>query len=125
MKNFSSKLNPIALTQLPILLDKLLSKNESILLLDGSMAIGGNSYIKSTVNFDYEIFKNNHVNFTANYANIGEDIFETVNWISIPRISGYAIGYGLETAIGPIEIKRSWSPETKNGYTWFSVGFPF
>jgi NTE family protein len=87
--------------------------------------IGGNSYIKSTVNFDYEIFKNNHVNFTANYANIGEDIFETVNWISIPRISGYAIGYGLETAIGPIEIKRSWSPETKNGYTWFSVGFPF
>lgn len=87
--------------------------------------IGGNSYIKSTINFDYEIFKNNHVNFTANYANIGEDIFETVNWISIPRISGYAIGYGLETAIGPIEIKRSWSPETKNGYTWFSVGFPF
>ena len=49
MKNFSSKLNPIALTQLPILLDKLLSKNESILLLDGSMANSGNKYIHTYI----------------------------------------------------------------------------
>jgi NTE family protein len=89
------------------------------------LSMGGNSYIKSTVTFDYEIFKNNHLNLTANYANVGNDIFETVDWVSIPKISGYALGYGLETAIGPIEIKRSWSPETKKGYTWFSVGFPF
>lgn len=89
------------------------------------LSLGGNSYVKSTLSLDCEIFKNNHINFTANYANIGEDIFETVNWVSIPKISGYAIGYGLETAIGPIEIKRSWSPETNSGFTWFSVGFPF
>lgn len=89
------------------------------------LSIGGDSYIKSTVTLDYEIFKKNHINFTANYANIGDDIFDTVDWISIPKISGYAVGYGLETAIGPIEIKRSWSPETNSGYTWFSVGFPF
>ncbi len=89
------------------------------------LSLGGNSYIKSTVSLDCEIFKKNHLNFTANYANIGEDIFESVDWISIPEISGYALGYGLETAIGPIEIKRSWSPETNKGYTWFSVGFPF
>ncbi|MFC3334682.1 patatin-like phospholipase family protein [Flavobacterium palustre] len=89
------------------------------------LSLGGNSYVKSTLTLDCEIFKNNHINFTANYANIGEDIFETVDWVSIPKISGYALGYGLETAIGPIEIKRSWSPETNSGYTWFSVGFPF
>ncbi|MGM8362273.1 patatin-like phospholipase family protein [Flavobacterium sp. ARAG 55.4] len=89
------------------------------------LSLGGNSYIKSTVTFDYEIFKNNHVNFTANYANIGDDIFSTVGWVSIPEFSGYALGYGLETVIGPIEIKRSWSPETNSNYTWFSVGFPF
>ena len=89
------------------------------------LSLGGNSYIKSGLTLDLEIFKNNHINFTANYANIGEDIFESVDWVSIPKISGYAIGYGLETAIGPIEIKRSWSPETNNSYTWFSVGFPF
>ena len=89
------------------------------------LGVGGNSYIKSGVTFDYELLKKNHINFTANYANIGNDIFDSVDWVSVPKYSGYALGYGLETAIGPIEIKRSWSPETNKGYTWFSVGFPF
>ncbi len=89
------------------------------------LSLGANSYIKTAVTFDYEIFKNNHINLTANYANIGNDIFESVSWISIPKISGYALGYGLKTMLGPVEIKRSWSPETKKSYTWFSVGFPF
>jgi hypothetical protein len=34
-----------------------------------------------------------------------------------------AFGYGLETVIGPIEIKHSWSPETQMGFTWFSWFF--
>jgi NTE family protein len=50
-------------------------------------------------------------------------MFESVGWVSLPKYSGYAMGYGLETIIGPIEIKHTWSPETKKGYTWFSVGF--
>ena len=89
------------------------------------LSIAGDSYIKTAVTFDYQLFKNNHVNFTANYANLGNKIFESVDWISIPKYSGYALGYGLETAIGPIEIKHSWSPENSKGYTWFSVGFMF
>jgi NTE family protein len=32
--------------------------------------------------------------------------------VSLPKYSGYAMGYGLETII-PIEIKHTWSPETK------------
>jgi len=89
------------------------------------LSIASNSYIKSTVTLDYEFYKNNHINFAANYANLGDRIFESVDWISIPKYSGYAIGYGLETVVGPIEIKHTWSPETKKGYTWFSVGFSF
>lgn len=89
------------------------------------LSLAGNSYIKSTLNFDYEIVKKNHLNFTANFANIGNGIFETVDWISIPKYSGYALGYGLETVLGPIEIKHSWSPENSKGYTWFSIGFVF
>jgi NTE family protein len=89
------------------------------------LSLAGNSYIKSTLSFDYELFKKNHINVTANFANIGDRIFEGVDWISIPKYSGYALGYGLETAIGPIEIKHSWSPENAKGYTWFSVGFVF
>ena len=89
------------------------------------LSLAGNSYIKSTLNFDYEILKKNHLNFTANFANIGTNIFNSVDWISIPKYSGYALGYGLETVVGPIEIKHSWSPENSKGYTWFSVGFVF
>ncbi|WP_410505350.1 patatin-like phospholipase family protein [Flavobacterium sp. JLP] len=89
------------------------------------LSIAGNSYIKSTITLDYEIFKKNHVNFSANYANLGDDIFGTVDWISMPKYSGYAVGYGLETIIGPIEIKQSWSPEMSKSFTWFSIGFLF
>jgi NTE family protein len=31
----------------------------------------------------------------------------------------------MESLIGPLEIKHSWSPETGNHFTWFSVGFWF
>jgi NTE family protein len=89
------------------------------------LSIAGNSYVKSTGTVDYEFYKKNHLNFSANYANLGDRIFESVNWVSLPKYSGYAVGYGLETVIGPIEIKHSWSPETQKGFTWFSVGFVF
>ncbi|OXA95020.1 patatin [Flavobacterium hercynium] len=89
------------------------------------LSISGNSYIKTALTLDYEIIRKNHINFSANYANLGNDIFSTVDWVSMPKYSGYAVGYGLETIIGPIEIKHSWSPETSKNYTWFSVGFLF
>jgi NTE family protein len=89
------------------------------------LSVAANSYIKTTMTVDYEFYKNNHFNFSANYANIGNKIFDTVDWISVPKYSGYAVGYGLETIIGPIEVKYSWSPENVRGYTWFSIGFLF
>lgn len=89
------------------------------------LSLAGDSYLKSSLTLDYEIFKKNHLNFSANYANIGKDLFDTLDWISLPKYSGYALGYGLETVIGPVEVKYSWSPETNKGYTWFTVGFWF
>lgn len=89
------------------------------------LSISGNSFIKAGITLDYEVFKKNHVNFSANFANLGDDIFSTVDWVSMPKYSGYAVGYGLETIIGPIEIKQSWSPELSKSFTWFSIGFMF
>lgn len=89
------------------------------------LSVVANSYIKSTATIDYEIFRKNHVNFTANFANAGDKIFESVAWVSFPEYSGYAIGYGLESVIGPLEVKYSWSPEQAKGFTWFSIGFVF
>ncbi len=89
------------------------------------LSLSGDSYIKGTINFEFEIFKKNYLNFTSNYSNIGNNIFETDEWISKPIYSGYGFGYGYDSVIGPLEIKHSWSPETKDHHTWFSIGYWF
>lgn len=89
------------------------------------LSITGNSYITGSINLDYEIFKKHHLNFSANFANVGEDIFSGSEWLLKSNFSGYALGYGMQTVIGPIEVKYSYSPDTGSSYTFFSVGFWF
>ncbi|WP_100611137.1 patatin-like phospholipase family protein [Confluentibacter lentus] len=89
------------------------------------LSISGNSFIKSALTLDYEIFKKNHLNFAINVANVEDNLFETTEWFSKIDYTGYALGYSLETFIGPIEIKYSWSPETKKSVWFFNVGFWF
>ena len=90
------------------------------------LSLAGDSYVKGAITTDYEFYKKHHLNFTANFANVGNRIFEhTEGWLVKPRYTGYGIGYGMESIIGPLEIKHSWSPETGDHFTWFSVGFWF
>ncbi len=89
------------------------------------LSLTGNSFVKSTLTLDCEIIKKNHINFAVNVANIENNIFETSEWFSLPDFSGYALGYSLETFIGPIEAKYSWSPQTKKGFWFFNLGFWF
>ena len=89
------------------------------------LSVSADSYIKSCFTLDYEIFKKNHINLAANYANLEDDLFSNGNWLSKPKYTGYAIGYALESVVGPIEIKYSWSPELSKGYSYFCVGFWF
>ncbi|WP_445454867.1 patatin-like phospholipase family protein [Flavobacterium sp. 25HG05S-40] len=89
------------------------------------LSIAADSYIKSCFTLDYEFYKKNHVNFAANYANAENKLFENGNWLSKPTFNGYAIGYALESIVGPVEIKYSWSPELRKGYAYFTVGFSF
>jgi NTE family protein len=89
------------------------------------LSVSGDSYIKTALTLDYEIFKKNHLNIAANFANVADNLYETTDWFSQVKYSGYALGYGLETIVGPIEFKYSWSPELNKGFAWFSVGFWF
>ena len=89
------------------------------------LSLTGNSFVKGSVNLDYEIFKKNHLTLVANYANIENGIFENGEWFSAPDYSGYALGYALETFLGPIQAQYSWSPEAKQGYWFFNIGFWF
>lgn len=89
------------------------------------MSLSGNSYLKGDFSLDYEFYKKHHLNFSANYANIGTDIFIKKDWRELPKYSGYAIGYGYESVFGPLEIKYSYSPEIKKNYIWFNIGYSF
>lgn len=89
------------------------------------LSISADSYIKSCFTMDYEIYKKNHINIAANYANVEDDLFVNGNWFSKPKYNGYAIGYAYESVVGPLEIKYSWSPELGKGFAYFNVGFWF
>jgi NTE family protein len=41
------------------------------------LSVAANSYVKSTATVDYEFYKN-HLNFSANFANLGDRMFESV-----------------------------------------------
>ena len=89
------------------------------------ISIIGDSFVKGLINLDYEFVKNHHFNLSANYANVADNIFTDGEWITVPDYSGYAIGYGFDTIIGPIEAKYTWSPETSQSKWFFNIGFWF
>ncbi|HSM62507.1 MAG TPA: hypothetical protein VK833_01085, partial [Gillisia sp.] len=89
------------------------------------ISISGDSYINGILEFDYEIFKKNHITLSANFANVENDLYSSGNWFSSPDYTGYALGYGLETFMGPLEVKYSYSPEIKQNEWFISLGFWF
>ncbi len=89
------------------------------------LSLRGDTYLKASLLLDYEIFKKHHISVAGNIANIGDRLFETGAWIDGIDYSGYAFGYGLETILGPIEVKYSFSPERDTDEWYVNVGFRF
>ncbi|TBV28105.1 patatin [Meridianimaribacter sp. CL38] len=90
-----------------------------------NIALTGNSFVKGTITLDYELFKKHHIIAAANYANIEDGLFESGEWISKVDYSGYALGYSVETFLGPLEAKYTWSPENNKSIWVFNIGFWF
>jgi len=89
------------------------------------ISLPGNSYVKAFGRVDYEFVPNNHLMFSANFANVEDDIFRTGEWFTLPDYSGYGIGYGWESFLGPLQLHYSWSPEGKTSNFFFSLGYWF
>ena len=89
------------------------------------LSLSGDSYIKSTLTFDYSIFRKNHLNAGVNMASIADGLFRSPDWPSARKYIGYSVGYGLETILGPMEIKYTWSPELSKGFTFVAIGYTF
>jgi NTE family protein len=89
------------------------------------ISLTGNSYIKGSALMDFEVFRKHHITVEGNWANVEDNMFETGNWFSLPDYRGYGLGYGMETFIGPIQVKYSYSPEQKESNWFFTLGFWF
>lgn len=82
------------------------------------------SFIKSDFTLRYEIFKKNYVSFTGNFAEIDDNLWDDFDFFQNIK-TGYALGYGVKTIIGPIEIKYSWRPTDKQNFWYFNLGYWF
>lgn len=89
------------------------------------ISLSGDSYIRGLAEIDFEIYPKNHIIASANIANVENRLYTTGNWLSLPDYTGYALGYGLDTFLGPMEVKYTYSPEVKESFWFFSLGFWF
>ncbi len=90
-----------------------------------SLALRGDTYLKSSLSVDWEFVNKNHLSVFGNIANVGEDLFSTGQWIDGIDYSGFGLGYGLETPLGPLQIKYAYSPERDATEWHIAAGFRF
>lgn len=89
------------------------------------ISLSGNTMMRTLFEMDYEVFRKNHLILSANFANLDDNLFEQSDWYSQARYSGFALGYGLETFVGPLELKYSISPQQDDGEFFVRLGFNF
>lgn len=82
------------------------------------------SFLKSEFAVRYSIAEKHYATALANFARVEKNVFLGGELFKDIK-SGYAIGYGLETLVGPIELKYSWSPDHNEKYWLFNLGFWF
>ncbi len=87
-------------------------------------SLNGDSFLRSALTFRYEFLPKNYFQATANYARVGSDLFNEGRLFENTK-SGYMLGYGLDTFLGPIEVNYTWSPDHKENYWYFNVGYWF
>lgn len=90
----------------------------------GFAELSQDTFLKSEFNFRYRFTNNHYALFIANYARLEPNVFKNIDLFTNIR-SGYALGYSYNSFIGPIELKYSWSPDTKESYWLFNLGFWF
>lgn len=86
--------------------------------------LSNQSFLRSDFELRYSFVKKNYITFNANYARIAKNVFKDGDLLKNIK-SGYTIGYGLETLVGPIQLRYSWSPNHNENYWLFNLGFWF
>jgi NTE family protein len=86
--------------------------------------LSNDSFVKSEFNLRYRFYDKHYFTAIANYGRLDDNVFKDIEIFKNIK-SGYAVGYSYDSLIGPIELKYSWSPDTKQNYWLFNLGFWF
>ncbi len=89
------------------------------------LSLRGDTFLMSSLTLDCKVFNKGHLNLTANIANVGDGLFSSSRWIDRIDYSGFGLGAGWETILGPAKINYSYSPEVKEGQWYVSLGYKF
>ena len=82
------------------------------------------SFIKTEFNVNYNFADKHYASFIGNFARLEDNVFKDLDLFKDVK-SGYAIGYSYNSFIGPIELKYSWSPDNKQSFWLFNLGYWF
>lgn len=87
-------------------------------------ALSDKSFVKTEATFRQKLKQQQYLSLTANYARVADNVFKDIGIFDNIK-SGYAVGYSLNTLLGPIEIKYTWSPDNNQQYWLFNLGYWF
>jgi NTE family protein len=82
------------------------------------------NFLKPAIKFSYEIFEKNYLSAKANYLSIKNDFFDDNKYFEDVK-AGYVFGYGVDSFLGPIELKYAYSPDNREAYWYFNIGYWF
>ncbi len=86
--------------------------------------LNSNTFVKSGLTLRYEFMPKNYISTTANYARVDRNLFNSGKLFENNK-TGFMVGYGLDTFIGPIEVHYTWSPDHEANYWHFNIGYWF
>ena len=87
-------------------------------------SINENAFLKSMLTMRYEFLPKNYFSATANYSRVENDLFNEGRIFENTN-SGYMLGYGIDTFLGPIQINYAWSPDHSEKFWYLNVGYWF
>jgi NTE family protein len=87
-------------------------------------ALSEQTFLKSEFEVRFGLPKEQYLHIIANYARVDNSVLNGGELFNNTK-SGYALGYSVNTLIGPISLKYSRSPDTKKNFWYFNLGFWF
>lgn len=89
------------------------------------LSFGGKNFLKTDITLDINHYRKHHIMLHGNVAKVDNELFQSLNWQTSPDFSGYGIGYSLQSVLGPIELKFTYSPELKKPIWLLNIGYWF